>query len=78
MHDTRTNIHITYILDEYIKNKNVSPDDYVTADEKSFKIDLYKTSIIAVNTLNGPDIIILIDIVYYFIFFINIVSAKCF
>ena len=72
------NIYIIYILDGYTKDRNVGFDDYVAAGEKPVKINLYRISIIAVDILNGPDIIIFVNIVYCFIFLANIISAKCF
>ena len=71
-------MHITCILDKYIKNRNIDSDNYVIVDKKSVKVNLYRTFIIAVDTLNGPDIITFANIVYYFTFFVNIVSAKYF
>ena len=78
MYDTEMNIYITYILNEYIKNRNINFDDYITADEKLVKIDLYRMFIIAVDILNGLDIIILVDIAYCFTFLTNITSVKRF
>ena len=78
MHDIKVNIYIIYILDGYIKNRDVGSGNYVAAGEKLVKVDSYRMSIIAVDILNGLNIIILADIIYCFIFLINIVSAKCF
>ena len=78
MYDIEANIYIICILDKYIKDRDAGFGDYVAVDEKSVKVDLYRTSIIAVNILNGPDIIIFADTVYCFIFLINIVSTKYF
>ena len=78
MHDTETNMHITCTLDKYTKDRDIDPGDYVIADEKPVKVDLYRMFIIIVDTLNGPDTITFTNIVYYFIFFANIASAKHF
>ena len=71
-------MYITYTLDGYTKDKNTGPGNYITAGEKPIKVNLYRTSIITINILNGPDTIILTNTVYYSIFFTNIISAKCF
>ena len=78
IYNTGTNMYITYILNRYIKDRDIGPDNYITTNKKSIKIDLYEISIIAVDTLNDLNIIILADIVYCFIFLINIISAKHF
>ena len=71
-------MYITCTLDGYIKDRNIDLDNYVITDKKPIKINLYKMSIIAVDILNGSDIITLANIVYYFIFLANITSVKCF
>ena len=58
IYNTGVNTYITCTLNEYTKDRNINPDNYVTADKKPIKVNLYKTSIIAVNTPNGPNIII--------------------
>ena len=78
MYNIGMNIYIICILDGYIKDKNIGLGDYIAAGEKPVKIDLYKISIIAVDILNDPDIIILADTVYCFIFLANIIPAKHF
>ena len=78
IYDTGANIYITCILDEYIKDKDTGPDDYVAVGEKPVKIDLYRTSIIIIDILNDPDTIILADIIYCFIFLANVISVKYF
>ena len=72
------NIHIICILDKYIKDRDTGPNNYITTDKKSIKINLYRTSIIAIDTLNGPDTITLINTTYYSTFFTNIISTKYF
>ena len=71
-------MYITYILDGYIKDRDINLDDYIIINKKPVKVDLYKTFIIVIDTPNNPDTIILTDTAYYFIFLANIVSAKCF
>ena len=78
MYNTKTNTHITCILDGYTKDRDVGPDNYIAADKKPVKVDLYKISIIIIDILNGPDIIIFINTVYCFTFLANVVSIKCF
>ena len=65
-------------MDKYTKDKDTGPDNYITAGEKLVKIDLYRTFIIAVDILNGLNIIIFVNIIYYLIFLTNIASAKYF
>ena len=65
-------------MNGYIKDRDIGPGDYIAAGEKSVKVDLYRISIIAIDILNGLDIIIFADIVYCFIFLVNVVLAKCF
>ena len=71
-------MYIICILNGYTKDRNVGPGDYVAAGEKSVKVDLYRISIIVIDTLNGPDIIIFTDIVYCSTFLANIVLTKRF
>ena len=71
-------MYIICTLNEYIKDRDVGPDNYIAAGEKSVKVDLYGMSIIAVDILNGLDIIILVNTAYCFIFFVNIVLTKRF
>ena len=78
IHNTEANMYIIYILNGYIKDRNTGPSDYVAAGEKSIKIDLYGTSIITIDILNGPDTIIFTNTAYYPTFLINVISAKCF
>ena len=78
MHDTRMNMYIICTLDGYTKDRDINPGDYITAGEKPIKINLYRTSIIAVNIPNDLDIIIFADTAYCFIFLANIISAKHF
>ena len=78
MHNTEANTYITYILDKYIKDRDTDLDNYITTDKKPIKINSYKTSIIAVNTPNNPNIIILTDTTYYSTFLANIISTKHF
>ena len=78
IYNIRTNIYIIYILDEYIKNRNTGPGDYVAVDKKSIKIDSYKTSIITINTPNDLNTITLANTAYCFTFLINITSTKHF
>ena len=78
IYNTGVNTYITCTLNEYTKDRNINPDNYVTADKKPIKVNLYKTSIIAVNTPNGPNIIIFANTAYCFIFLANITSIKCF
>ena len=78
MHDIKTNMHITYTLNEYTKDRNAGPGNYVAAGEKPVKINSYKISIIAVNTPNDPDIIILTNTIYHPTFLANITSTKHF
>ena len=78
MYNTETNIYIIYILNRYIKNRDTDPDDYITANKKPIKINLYKTSIITINTPNNLDTITFTDTIYYSTFLINIISAKYF
>ena len=72
------NMYIICILDEYIKDRDADPGDYVVVDKKSIKVNLYKISIIAVDILNGLDIIIFTNIVYYPTFLANVALAKYF
>ena len=78
MYNIRANIHIIYTLNEYIKDRNVGSDDYIAADEKPVKVNLYGISIIAIDILNGSNIIIFINTVYCFIFLANIILIKYF
>ena len=78
MYNTGTNIYIICILDGYTKDRDIGPDNYVAADKKSVKVDLYGMSIIIIDTLNGLDIIIFADIIYYSTFLANIISTKYF
>ena len=78
IYDIGVNMYIIYILDEYIKDRDVGSGNYIIVGEKPVKVDLYGMSIIIVNILNGLNIIILADTVYCFIFLINIVLAKYF
>ena len=78
IYNTGANMHIIYILNGYIKDRNIDPNNYIIIDEKSVKVDLYKMSIIVVDTLNDLDIIIFVDIVYYPIFLTNITLTKHF
>ena len=65
-------------MDKYTKDRNINPDNYITTNKRPIKINLYKVSIIAVNTPNDPDIITLTNTAYYPIFLTNIISAKHF
>ena len=78
MYNTGMNMYITYILDGYIKDRDINLDNYIIINKKPVKVDLYKTSIIAIDTPNNPDTIILTNTAYYLIFLANITSAKCF
>ena len=78
IYNTETNTHIIYILDEYTKDRNTSPDNYITADEKPVKINSYKMFIITVNIPNGLNTITLADTAYCPTFFTNIISTKHF
>ena len=71
-------MHITCILDGYIKDRDTGPDDYIVVGEKSIKVDSYRMSIIVIDILNGSDIIIFMDIAYYLIFLVNVISVKRF
>ena len=72
------NIYIIYTLNEYIKDRDTDLNNYIITGEKPIKINLYGMSIIVVDILNSPDIIIFVDIIYCFIFFANIILAKHF
>ena len=72
------NMYIICILDGYTKDRDIGPGDYIAADKKPIKIDLYGISIITIDILNGPDTIILINTAYYPTFLANIVSTKYF
>ena len=78
MHNTGVNIYITCTLDGYTKDRDADSDNYIAAGEKLIKIDLYKTSIITVNILNGLNIIIFTDTAYCLTFFANVVLIKHF
>ena len=71
-------MYIICILDKYIKDKNVGFGDYIAAGEKSIKVDSYRMSIIIIDIPNSPDIIILTNTTYCFIFFVNIILIKHF
>ena len=78
IHNTETNMYITYILDGYTKDRDTDSGDYITTDKKPVKVDSYRISIIAVNIPNGLNTITFTDITYYFIFLTNITSTKHF
>ena len=71
-------MYIICTLDEYIKDRNIGFDNYITANKKPVKVDLYGMSIIVIDTPNGLDTIIFADIVYYLTFLTNVILVKYF